>query len=167
MRRLSARLLLCALLAASVTTGCGRSAEPKTVPNVTGVPLDVAEARLDARGVDFIIAGGGTFGVILRSRWQVCEQDPRAGRTATEVTLVVERACSTMPPQRAVVVPDVKYASLDDAEAELRRAGLGYTVVPDGVIVVRSNWQVCNQDPAPGEWGASVELYVERDCWDW
>ena len=153
--------------AALIVAGCGGRTEPKTVPDVTGVPLDAAEARLDARGIDYTIAGGGTFGVILRSRWQVCDQEPRAGRQASEITLVVERACGTVPPRRSAVVPDVEYESLDDAEEELSRAGLGYTVVPDGVIVVRSYWTVCDQDPAPGEWGASVELYVERDCWDW
>ena len=34
-------------------------------------------------------------------------------------------------------------------------------------VILRSRWQVCDQDPAPGEWGATVELYVEQDCWDW
>lgn len=162
------RLVLAALLVAVVAAGCGAT-EPKTVPNVTGLQLDAAQARLDARGLDHDIAGGGTFGVILRSHWQVCDQEPRPGRKASEVTLVVERACSTVPPRRSTVVPDVEYESLDEAEAELAHAGLGYEVESDGVIFARSNWTVCNQEPAAGEWGDTVELYVEHgdDCWDW
>ena len=166
MTRLSARIFLGALLVGVAAAGCGSRAAPQIVPNVTGVSLDAAEARLDARRIDHVIAGGGVFGVIVRSHWQVCDQEPRAGRRASEVVLVVERACSTGPSRRAEVVPDVEYESLDDAEAELREAGLGYDVVPDGVIFIRANWSVCDQDPASGEWSSTVELYVERDCWD-
>ena len=162
------QLLLPALVVASLfaAAACGET-EPKAVPNVTGLQLDAAEARLDARGLDSSVEGGGTFGVIARSHWQVCEQLPRPGRKATEVTLVVERACSRVPAVRATVVPDVEYETLPDAQEELRRAGLGWEVEPDGHIVVPSNWDVCDQEPSPGEWGDSVELYVERDCFDW
>jgi len=160
------RFLLAALLVALLAAGCGRS-EPRTVPNVTGLQLDAAQARLDARGLDSAVTGGGTFGVILRSRWQVCDQEPRPGRKATEVTLVVERACSRVPPFRATVVPDVEYETLTEAQDELLDAGLGWEVEADGVVLVPSNWEVCDQYPGPGEWGDSVELYVERDCFDW
>ena len=34
-------------------------------------------------------------------------------------------------------------------------------------VILRSRRQVCDQDPAPGDRSASVELYIERDCWDW
>jgi beta-lactam-binding protein with PASTA domain len=160
-------LLLLALLGAAVAAaGCGET-EPKAVPNVVGLQLDAAQARLDARGLDSDITGGGTFGVILRSHWQVCDQVPRPGRRAVEVTLVVERACSQLGPVRSGVVPDVENETLDDAERELMHAGLGYDLESDGVIFVRSNWTVCEQDPPAGEWAATVELYVERDCWDW
>jgi len=166
-KRPKASILLFALLVMASAAACGGRAEERTVPNVTGLQLDGAQARLDARRLDHTVAGGGVFGVILRSRWQVCDQDPRPGTKAAEVVLVVERACSRVPPVRSTVVPNVEYDPLDEAEAELVQAGLGFEVVRDGVIVVRSNWTVCDQEPAPGEWGATVELYVERDCWDW
>jgi len=141
--------------------------EPKVVPRVVGQQLDVAIADLDARGLRHRTVGGGSFGVVVPSHWQVCSQAPRGGTKAVEATLVVERACSRVPPVRTAVVPDVEYESLDQAEAELRFGGLGFEVSADDEIVVRSHWQVCDQEPAPGEWARSVELYVSKDCEDW
>jgi hypothetical protein len=71
--------------------GCGGSAQPKRVPDVRYERLDVAEARLDARGIGWEEVGGGTFGVVVRSNWYVREQIPKAGAKATTVRLVVER----------------------------------------------------------------------------
>jgi hypothetical protein len=76
---------------AALLAGCGGTAQPKRVPNVRGERLDVAEARLDARGLDWEEVGGGTFGVVVRSHWYVREQIPAPGRKATTVRLVVER----------------------------------------------------------------------------
>ena len=78
-------------LAATLLAGCGGAAQPKRVPNVRGYRLDVAEARLDARGLGWEEVGGGTFGVVVRSHWYVLEQVPAPGRKATTVRLVVER----------------------------------------------------------------------------
>jgi hypothetical protein len=82
-----------ALLIAVVVlaAGCGGTAEPKRVPNVRYERLDVAEARLDARGIGWEEVGGGTFGVIVRSNWYVREQIPKPGAKASTVQLVVER----------------------------------------------------------------------------
>jgi hypothetical protein len=82
-----------ALLIAFVAllAGCGETAEPRRVPNVRYERLDVAEARLDARGIGWEEIGGGTFGVIVRSNWYVSEQIPKPGAKATTVKLVVER----------------------------------------------------------------------------
>jgi hypothetical protein len=84
--RIALLIALAALLA-----GCGGTAEPKRVPNVRYERLDVAEARLDARGIGWEEVGGGTFGVIVRSNWYVREQIPKAGAKATTVKLIVER----------------------------------------------------------------------------
>jgi hypothetical protein len=78
-------------LAAALLAGCGGTAQPSRVPNVRGDRLDVAEARLDARGLGWEEVGGGTFGVVVRSHWYVLEQVPAPGRKATTVRLVVER----------------------------------------------------------------------------
>jgi PASTA domain len=83
------KTLLIGLVA--LLAGCGQTVEPKQVPNVRGERLDVAEARLEARGLRWEEVGGGTFGVIVRSNWYVREQVPAPGKRATTVRLVVER----------------------------------------------------------------------------
>ena len=82
------KALLIAVVA--LVAGCGGASEPKSVPNVRYERLDVAEARLDARGIGWEEIGGGTFGVIVRSNWYVREQIPKPGAKATTVRLVVE-----------------------------------------------------------------------------
>jgi beta-lactam-binding protein with PASTA domain len=152
---------------AMLLAGCG-AARPVPAPDVTGQRLDVAESNLDTAGLDHRVVGGGVAGVVLRSRWQVCAQDPRAGVRAVSVTLAVARVCDLAPRTplaRAVLA--VTGENLDAAEAVLQAEGLGYRIESDDEIVVRSRWIVCDQDPAPGEHGRLVELYVARDCDDW
>ena len=86
--RIAALILIAALLA-----GCGGGARAKRVPDVRGERLDLAEARLEARGLRWEEVGGGTFGVVVRSHWYVEEQIPKPGTRATTVRLVVERGC--------------------------------------------------------------------------
>jgi len=81
--------LLIAVVALLVA--CGGAVAPKRVPNVRGERLDLAEARLDARGLDWEEVGDGAFGVIVRSNWYVQEQIPAPGKKATTVRLIVER----------------------------------------------------------------------------
>jgi len=81
------------LALAGLLAGCGVTAEPVHVPDVRGQRLDVAEARLDARGLQWEEIGGGAFGVLVRSHWYVDDQIPRPGRKATTVRLIVERNC--------------------------------------------------------------------------
>jgi PASTA domain len=81
------------LAAAALLVGCGGAAAPKRVPDVRGQRLDVAEARLDARGLQWEEIGGGVFGVVVRSNWYVDEQVPRPGAKATTVRLIVARDC--------------------------------------------------------------------------
>jgi hypothetical protein len=81
------------LVALGLVVGCGGTAEPKRVPDVRGERLDIAEARLDARGLQWEEIGGGAFGVVVRSHWYVDEQIPRPGTKATTVRLIVERDC--------------------------------------------------------------------------
>jgi hypothetical protein len=79
------------ILLAFVLAGCGSTPQPKRVPDVRGQRLDVAEARLDARGLRWEEVGGGVFGVVLRSNWYVEDQIPLPGKRATTVRLVVVR----------------------------------------------------------------------------
>jgi hypothetical protein len=147
------------VLAACILAGCGSgpgTSEPTQVPNVVGMNLKAAEDRLDGRGLRYEAVGGGTFGIVVRSRWAVCRQRPAAGKQAQSVTLYVARTC-------AVGVPDVTGLSLEDADDRLENAGVTWRAeTPDGdQVLVKHLWEVCDQERAPGH---SVVLYVDRDC---
>jgi hypothetical protein len=63
-------------------------------------------------------------------------------------------------------VPDVEGERLDVAQELLDDAGLGYEVIGGGDlgVLVRRNWQVCEQRPRPGRRAKSVDLIVGRSC---
>jgi beta-lactam-binding protein with PASTA domain len=157
-------IVLFALVAA--LAGCGGDDEPEAVPDVRGERLDVAEERLDAAGLGYEEIGGGTFGIVVRSRWHVCDQEPKPGRTATEVRLIVARHCPPPPPPPQPVVPDVVGETVAEAEDELEAEDIGYTVERwyEPEPVVRSTWLVCEQSPAGGERGRHVRLVVASRC---
>jgi hypothetical protein len=68
--------------------------DASAMPNLIGRRLDVAEAKLDALGIGYVEVGGGTFGIVVRSNWTVCETDPSAGAAVTgAVSLIVDREC--------------------------------------------------------------------------
>jgi beta-lactam-binding protein with PASTA domain len=155
-------LALCLSIAA-----CGGQ-DSHSVPNVTGKRLDVAVDRLEDLGLEYDLLGGGTFGVVVKANWYVCEQHPSGGSRSASVELVVDRSCpsASAPGVRPPVVPALEYRRLDDARAEAADAGVDVVVHDEGVgpVVVEANWTVCSQYPAPGERASTVELYVERSC---
>jgi beta-lactam-binding protein with PASTA domain len=110
-----------------MAAGCGGDSEPKVVPDVRGQRLDVAERRLDGAGLEFERVGGGALGIVVRSNWSVCDQEPRPGARAAKVTLVVDRSCPP-PPVRTFRVPDLVGERLADAEARLGRRGIPFRV---------------------------------------
>jgi hypothetical protein len=63
-------------------------------------------------------------------------------------------------------VPQVEGKRLDVAQELLDDAGLGYEVIGGGAlgVIVRRNWQVCEQRPRAGRLAKSVELHVGRSC---
>jgi hypothetical protein len=61
------------------------------VPDLVGERLDVAEDELDGMGINYEEIGGGTFGIVVRSNWEVCETRPKAGSSASTVKLIVDR----------------------------------------------------------------------------
>ena len=62
------------------------------MPKLKGERLDVAEDLLNEKGLKHKEIGGGSFGVVDRSAWEVCETRPGAGkRTKTTVRLIVDR----------------------------------------------------------------------------
>jgi hypothetical protein len=64
------------------------------VPSIVGEPLDVAEQRLDELGLDSARVGGGLFGVLEPSAWDVCDTYPAPGaavRPGNTVELLIDR----------------------------------------------------------------------------
>ena len=88
--------LVLALGLASCGGSSGSSSESKSMPAVVGKKLDVALSEIKSAGfggkVD--VSGGGTFGVVNESNWEVCTQSPDAGATLTGTPkLAVDRSC--------------------------------------------------------------------------
>lgn len=58
------------------------------MPDVIGEPLDVADQQLDERGIPHDTEGGGLFGVIDDSNWEVCDTYPGAGEPVRDIALL-------------------------------------------------------------------------------
>jgi beta-lactam-binding protein with PASTA domain len=150
-------------LLALAASGCRGDPEPRAVPDVRGQRLDVAERRLDGAGLEYERVGGGSFGIVVRSNWRVCDQDPKPGRRAGKVTLIVDRSCPPRP-ARTFVVPDLIGERLSDAEARLVGRGIPFRVERLETFAPPRSAEVCDQEPAPGVRAAEVTLYAARDC---
>jgi hypothetical protein len=59
------------------------------VPSVVGFRMDRATRTLHQRGLRVNEECSGIFGCIVKSRWWVCVQSPRAGRTVAKYSVVV------------------------------------------------------------------------------
>ena len=59
------------------------------MPKVVGMRMDRATRTLHKVGLRVNEECSGLFGCIVKSRWWVCEQDPRAGRKLNKYTVVV------------------------------------------------------------------------------
>ena len=148
---------------ALVLGGCGDN-EPKTVPDVRYERLDVAEERLDRLGLGYEEVGGGAVGIVVRSKWRVCRQEPQPGKTATEVRLIVDRSCPP-PPVRQVVLPDLVGDPLEQAEDALEHRDVAYDLASwTGRRLVRAGARVCDQEPDAGSRASHVTLYVAASC---
>lgn len=62
----------------TVTNG-GTVIVKTAVPPLVGERLDVAKDRLGRAGFDPDVEGGGVFGIVVESNWQVVAQDPGPG----------------------------------------------------------------------------------------
>lgn len=89
------RRVLVPLLLTLALAGCD-SKSSSTMPDVVGQKLDVALSHIERAGIteDPEVLGGGVFGVVDKSSWQVCEQLPAAGQSVdTKPRLTVDRSC--------------------------------------------------------------------------
>jgi hypothetical protein len=78
------------------------------MPDVTGKTLDAAKIAIKAAGFDdeVEVEGGGVFGVVVESNWEVCEQSPAAGATvAGQPTLTVARSCADESSEETEAAP--------------------------------------------------------------
>lgn len=93
--------LLAARPAAPAKTPAATTQKPPApvtvaVPSLIGERLDVAEATLREKGLRYSEIGGGSFGIVVRSNWVVCETRPGAAtevKKRTRIRLIVDREC--------------------------------------------------------------------------
>jgi serine/threonine protein kinase len=83
----------------ATTSATGGTSSPSgvTVPSLAGQPLDAAERQLDELGLQSSEVGGGLFGVLIPSDWNVCDTSPGAGTAVdpgSTVQLLIDRAGS-------------------------------------------------------------------------
>jgi Domain of unknown function (DUF4839)/PASTA domain len=103
--------------------GCGPD---PVMPDVTGKRLDVAKSDIKHAGFkDKVeVLGGGVFGVIRESGWQVCDQSPAAGKVVTDAPrLTVDRSCGdgsepTESPSESAVAPSEQPSESDPSPTE-------------------------------------------------
>jgi hypothetical protein len=158
------RYLLGSLASLFLLTGCGSAGVARRVPDVRGERLDVAERRLEARGLDFEEVGGGAFGIVDRDNWTVCSQEPASGKRARTVRLVVERDCPFEPPA-APGPPRVVGLFVAPALARLRERGVeADAFTRTGKRVERGRWVVCAQWPRTRRPTYYAQLTVARRC---
>ena len=151
------------------------------MPDVESSRLDLGLSDLERAGFaedDVEVVGGGAFGIVDESNWQVCEQEPAAGEESPDGTarLVVDRTCdepekapteepsATAPTEaepspaepETFTVPKLVGENLQDAQDMLQAEG-SYVLRQDDATgmerfqVLDSNWKVCAQTPAAGK----------------
>jgi serine/threonine protein kinase len=93
----AAGLGVAALIAVPKLSDSGNSPQKPSgvaVPSLAGQPLDVAEQRLDRLSLQSSEVGGGIFGVLDPSAWEVCATSPAADSTVRRgatVQLLIDR----------------------------------------------------------------------------
>jgi hypothetical protein len=88
------------------------------MPDVTGKKLDVAKSAIKDAGFEdeVKVDGGGVFGVIEESNWQVCDQSPVVGADLSDAPrLTVDRSCDNAEPSRE---PDAEQVLTADNSEE-------------------------------------------------
>src|SRR3954453_10777504 len=94
---------LCLAVASAILLGfaaCG-SDKNAVMPDVTAKKLDVAKSAIKDAGFEdeVKVDGGGVFGVIDESNWEVGDQSPAAGEAVSDAPrLTVDRSCDDAKP---------------------------------------------------------------------
>jgi Domain of unknown function (DUF4839) len=117
------RCLVVALAICLGFAGCGSDSNP-VMPDVTGKKLDVAKSAIKDAGFEdeVKVDGGGVFGVIDESNWQVCDQSPVVGADLSDAPrLTVDRSCDNAEPSEtstSIETPSETPAPDTDASRE-------------------------------------------------
>lgn len=150
-----------------------------SLPELVGRGLQNAQDTAQQAGYQRLVShdalGRGRHQILDRE-WQVCFQEPPPGTAPTSVTvdLGAVRLDETCPPAdraestpgpAADTMPDLVGTSVAVARDSLGRgASIRFVDATgaDRTVIVATNWQVCAQQPAPGEPfnGAPVTLTV-------
>ncbi|MFJ6659695.1 hypothetical protein ACIQNG_25580 [Streptomyces sp. NPDC091377] len=146
--------------------GKGEKGERGTLPDMTGKGLQSAQDDAQEAGF-YSLTSHDALGrdrmQALDRNWKVCSQTPEAGEhsTDTEVdfgTVKLEEEC----PKEDVEAPEAAGASMPDFKGKavsVARDALDSSTSltvndisgEDRMVLVESNWQVCDQEPAAGE----------------
>ena len=139
----------------TVTITVSRGERPVEVPSVVGLTLDEAETEIADAG---LVVGNVTSEDSEEDEGTVLDQDPDAGAKLDpegEVNLVVSGGPGT------VTVPDVICQDVDEAQAEISDAGLGFDVIGSQFSDVCPEGTVAGQNPSGGaevEQGTTVRV---------
>jgi Domain of unknown function (DUF4839)/PASTA domain len=92
-------VVIVAIAAAAMSvTGCS-GGDAVMMPDVVGKRLDVAISDVKRAGIEdeVDVVGGGLFGVLDKSNWTVCSQDPASGAPISKAPprVTVERECDS------------------------------------------------------------------------
>ncbi|MEU5538502.1 Stk1 family PASTA domain-containing Ser/Thr kinase [Streptomyces sp. NPDC020362] len=126
----------------SVTLVVSRGPEIVKVPDLAGVPLGKAQAKLKAAGLEPGMVNRAFSDSVAKG--SVISTDPEAGikrHAGSAIALLVSRG-------NPIDVPDVTGDDLDNAKQELQDAGLKVTISSEQVNSEYDKGQVARQSPA-------------------
>lgn len=162
------RLALSAGIAILLVTACNSS--ERRAPDVTGQRLDQARSALEGAGLEVEVESGGLFGVVDDTGWEVCDQSPKAGSTASKVKVFVERSCTDGTPSTDDAKTTSAGLTATSAQAACNRRGM--TEFPYGFDghwilgklaeeILDDRWFLKLEATVVNEFGAEREMNVE------
>jgi hypothetical protein len=164
----------------TTSSGTAATAAMHQLPDEIGKGLKYAVDAVQAAGFAKFSthdSSGRMRAQVLYTDWKVCFQTPGAGQqpTSTRVDFGVvklDESCSgadqgLITATAGAVMPDLRGRSARYASDILgRSAGISYKTRAgaDAIVLVDSNWEVCEQTPAPGRPynGVPVTLVVAK-----
>lgn len=150
------------------------SAPSQALPALIGKGLQYAVDQARSAGFTDLVThdvSGRVRTQLLFRDWKVCFQNPPAGvhPTSVRVDFGVVKLAETCPPAdqglptltAGALMPDLRRRSARFAAEVLgSNASISYKKPSggDALVLVDSNWQVCDQSPAPGQPYAGVPV---------